>query len=105
MSMCLISDNDPTEPIVELSEARVANPMIVVLRRVALMQHVGDIFNHEFALAEFTMVVIPARILGPPISAMGEVYAGQILLLPVQSPVVHSLLPAFAEQPRCVCAI
>jgi hypothetical protein len=57
-------DHLPLEEVFEIVEATVANPAIVVNRRVSLAEKVGAALDHELGPAKLAVIVIPVRVLG-----------------------------------------
>ena len=72
--------NTPLELILEIAEALVADPSILVWRRPSLPQDVAEAFIAELFKAEFAVVVIPTGSRLSPLTA-NERYARQILVL------------------------
>jgi hypothetical protein len=83
-----IVDNFPSKLLLEIAKARLANPVIIIGRRITLVQHVWSILDHELRPAECTMVVIPISVRSvATICTVNESHAGEIFFLPVESPI------------------
>ena len=83
-----IGDNLPSKLIPKILEAALANPEVVILSRVALVQHIQTILDHKLRPTECAMIVIPLGIRGiAAIWTMNEGRTGKIFLLSAESPV------------------
>lgn len=85
---------DPAEPIVEVREAAVANPVVVVCSCVTFMEHIRAVLDHELCLAKSAVVVIPSRVAGVgAIRAAQKRRAVKVAFLTAQPPVVVKTHP------------
>jgi hypothetical protein len=57
--------HNPAKPILEIRKAIVADPVIVVCSRVALMEHVRELLDHELGLAKRAVVVRASSVTNP----------------------------------------
>jgi hypothetical protein len=78
----------PSKVLTKILEARLADPVIIVLRGVTLMQYVWGVADHELRRAEGAVVVVPLAIRGIlTIWPVDELRSREIILLAPESPV------------------
>lgn len=53
----------PSKTFSEICETLLANPVILILGAITLVQHAGKILNHKLCSTKRTMVVVPICIL------------------------------------------
>ena len=86
--MRCIGDNFPSKLVPKILETALANPEVIILRGIPLVQCIGMILDHELRPAECAMIVIPGSVCGiPTIWAVNESHASEVFLLSAESPV------------------